>query len=202
MGSYLPRTFAALVLAAACGPAEDTAEPLAPRGKPIAGPSPERTAAQSLPVAAHTDETPSERLQRGGFEALRMSAEERAALERTLAENGRSALPLAMFPERIRELDGARATIGGWMIPGRIEQRKVLDFMLVRDNQACCFGAMPTFDEWIQVDMEPGTSAEYLRYMRVEVTGVLTVGGVRGADGLEPPALRMRASKCEFAEER
>lgn len=204
-----------LLLVAACGDESASQPDVAPRGKPIAeakvarepavtvAPEPERP--ETTPVgdtpASEVVLAPAERLARDGFEALRMTDEERAVIAQVLKDNGRTQLPSSAFPQRVRELDGATAAIRGWMIPGRIEKRDVRDFMLVRDNQACCFGAMPTFDEWIHVEMEPDAHAQYQRYVEIEVTGTLQVGGLPVAEGVQPPALRMRASACRHVKE-
>lgn len=204
-----------LLFVAACGDEPASQPDVAPRGRPIAEAKVERELeppassapqAQSGPTpqansAPEVVLTPSERLARDGFEAVRMTDEERAAIAQVLKDNGRTQLPPSAFPERVRELDGAKAAIRGWMIPGHMEKRDVRDFMLVRDNQACCFGAMPTFDEWIHVEMEPDAHAQYRRYVEIEVTGTLQVGGLPVAEGVQPPALRMRASACRHVEE-
>jgi len=190
----------ALVLAlslAACTDPEPPSDVADVRGKPIAGP----TSARALePVRAEPRLSPAERLARDGFEALRMNDAERASIAAALEASGHKQLPLECFPERVRELDGASAVLRGWMIPGRMGKRAVRDFMLVRDNAACCFGAMPTFDEWIHVEMEPGHEAKYLKQVCVEVTGTLAIGGRELVEGIDPPALRMRATRCRFVE--
>ncbi len=145
-------------------------------------------------------ETLSEELTREGFAALRMSEDERAVLAAAIEASDWAELPASAFPEHIRRFDGVAARIEGWMIPGTIKQRRVLDFMLVRDNAACCFGAMPGADEWIHVEMAPGTSAEYWRYAKIAVEGRLTVGGAAVIDGMQPPALRLFAHNCEIIE--
>lgn len=142
----------------------------------------------------------SEQLSREGFAALRMSDEERAALAAAVKASDWADLPPEVLPERIRRFSGVEARIEGWMIPGTIKQRNVLDFMLVRDNAACCFGGMPADDEWIHVVMNEGARAQYLRSAKIAVTGVLEVGGPALTEGLKPPALRMRASACEIIE--
>ena len=198
-----------LLLVAACVEEPASQPEAAPRGKPIAEsrvarePAPTTVPAPPVPdvTAPQVELAPAERLARDGFEALRMTDEERASIAQVLKDNGRTQLPPSAFPQRVRELDGAAAAIRGWMIPGRMEKRDVRDFMLVRDNQACCFGAMPTFDEWIHVEMESDAHAEYLRYVEVEVTGTLQVGGLPVAEGVQPPALRMKASRSRPVKE-
>ncbi|MBM3992141.1 MAG: DUF3299 domain-containing protein [Planctomycetes bacterium] len=190
----------ALVLAlvlTACSEQEASSEIAAPRGAPLAG----ETSVRAAPLETTEPRlSPSERLAREGFEALRMNDAERAAIAAALAASGHKRVPLECFPERVRAFDGASAVLRGWMIPGRMEKRAVREFMLVRDNAACCFGAMPTFDEWIHVEMEPGHEAKYLKQVCVEVTGTLALGGPELVEGIDPPALRMRATRCRFVE--
>ncbi|MBL8803608.1 MAG: DUF3299 domain-containing protein [Planctomycetes bacterium] len=139
-------------------------------------------------------------LAREGFAALRMSEEELASLTEAAKASGWKELRADVFPERIRRFDGVSVRIEGWMIPGRVEGRKVLDFMLVRDNAACCFGASPKDDEWIQVVMAGGAHASYARYAKIAVEGVLSIGGPVLVEGLAPPALRMSATRCDVIE--
>ena len=191
------RALALALCLAACSEPEPPPEAVAPRGKPIAGPA---TRAEASSANTESRLSPAERLARDGFEALRMNDAERTAIAAALEASQRQRLPLECFPERVRELDGARAVLRGWMIPGRMEKRAVRDFMLVRDNAACCFGAMPTFDEWIHVEMEPGHEAKYQKQVCVEVTGTLSIGGPELVEGIDPPALRLRATRCRFVE--
>jgi hypothetical protein len=145
-------------------------------------------------------DSPASVLAREGFAALRMSDDERAVLSEAVKASKWERLPAEAFPERIRRFDGVAARLEGWMIPGTIERSKVLDFMLVRDNAACCFGGAPKEDEWIQVVMAPGTHGTYVRYAKIAVSGVLEVGGAAVVEGLAPPALRMRATECVIIE--
>ncbi len=168
----------------------------------------ERTATPRTPTAPQPEsapadggvEAPSSVLAREGFAALRMSDDERAALRDAVEASKWESLPAEVFPERIRRFGGVTARLEGWMIPGTIERSRVLDFMLVRDNAACCFGGAPKEDEWIQVVMAPGTHATYMRYAKIAVTGVLEIGGGALVEGLQPPALRMRATECVIVE--
>ncbi len=191
------RALALALCLAACSEPEPPPDAAAPRGKPIAGPASKGADPSPEPTPRLS---PAERLARDGFEALRMNDAERAAIAAALEASQRKRLPLECFPERVRELDGASAVLRGWMIPGRMEKRAVRDFMLVRDNAACCFGATPTFDEWVHVAMEPGHEAKYQKQVCVEVTGTLSIGGPELVEGIDPPALRLRATRCRFVE--
>lgn len=189
-----------------------------PRGRPIRGASEveprsddvrptnlapaNSNAGLDVATDAKTALDPVTLLEQHGFEALRMNDDERARIEASIAEHGRREIPITAFPERIRVLNGATTRIRGWMIPGEMIKGRARNFMLVRDNQACCFGAMPTFDEWIHVDMLGERGAEYVRYGQIEVSGVLEVGGPAVAEGVKPPALRMKATSCELIRRR
>ena len=87
------------------------------------------------------------------------------------------------FPPDIIDLIDREILIEGYVIPGKIKGGYLQDFMLVRDLQACCFGGAPRADEWIDVLMDEGTSAEYHRYLPVLVTGRFGLGGMQDSTG-------------------
>ena len=87
------------------------------------------------------------------------------------------------FPPDIIDLVDREIKMEGYVIPGKIKDGYLQDFMLVRDLQACCFGGAPRADEWIDVLMDEGTAAEYHRYLPVLVTGRFGVGGMQDSTG-------------------
>jgi hypothetical protein len=76
-----------------------------------------------------------------------------------------------VIPEAIQKLDGERVFIKGYMRPPA-QRTHIPEFLLVRDNQQCCFGPLADvkyFDQ-MRVELEPPLVAEYS-------TGVYRVGG-------------------------
>ncbi len=78
-------------------------------------------------------------------------------------------------PDDIRSLDGKAVFLKGYMRPSA-QVYGLDEFLLVRDNNECCFGAMDKvkyFDR-VQVQLTDGVRADYRRGV-VRVAGVLRV---------------------------
>ena len=76
------------------------------------------------------------------------------------------------IPPEVLEMDGKRVFIKGYMRPS--SQSFGLDsFLLVRDNNQCCFGdlAEVKYYDQVQVEMQGGRKADYSR-------GVFRMGGI------------------------
>jgi hypothetical protein len=62
--------------------------------------------------------------------------------------------------DAIVALDGQPIRIRGFILPTP-QTRGIKQFVLVRDNQECCFGPGAALFDCILVDMQPGATAEY-----------------------------------------
>jgi hypothetical protein len=62
--------------------------------------------------------------------------------------------------DEIEALDGKPMRIRGFILPTP-QTRGIKQFVLVRDNQECCFGPGAALFDCILVDMQPGVTAEY-----------------------------------------
>jgi len=58
---------------------------------------------------------------------------------------------LAFVPGNIRQLDGKEVAVTGFMLPIRIHNRLVTEFMLLRTQNTCCFGIPPELHEVVEV---------------------------------------------------
>lgn len=65
----------------------------------------------------------------------------------------------ALLTDNVTELDGKRIAIRGYILPNA--QKRMREFVLVRDNQECCFGPGAALYDCILVSMEPGQLAEF-----------------------------------------
>jgi hypothetical protein len=81
----------------------------------------------------------------------------------------------SMLTDDIRKLNGKTVKIRGFMLPSSVFQTKgIKQFVLVRDNQECCFGPGAAIYDCIMVDMAAGKTTDFnLRVMTV--SGVLTI---------------------------
>ena len=82
---------------------------------------------------------------------------------------------------RVRELERRRVRLRGYILPS-FQQRGLTQFVLVRDNQECCFGPGAALHDCVVVRMLPGRTAEF-SIRPVAVTGEFRLEELRGPDG-------------------
>ena len=86
-----------------------------------------------------------------------------------------------MLPESIEAFDGKPIRIRGFILPTP-QKRGIKQFVLVRDNQECCFGPGAALFDCILVEMNEGETAEYT-IRPVAVTGTFGIQEILGPDG-------------------
>jgi hypothetical protein len=64
-----------------------------------------------------------------------------------------------LTPE-VKGIDGTRVRVRGFILPS-FQQSGLAQFVLVRDNQQCCFGPGALLHDCIVVDMQPGRTADF-----------------------------------------
>jgi hypothetical protein len=82
----------------------------------------------------------------------------------------------SMLTPQVKTLDGRRVKIRGFMLPSFINEG-LEHFILVRDNQECCFGPGAALFDAIHVDLAEGVTAEY-SYPPIAVEGVFHIDPV------------------------
>jgi len=65
----------------------------------------------------------------------------------------------SMLTKEIEALNGQRIRIRGYILPTP-QKNGIKEFVLVRDNQECCFGPGAALYDCILVEMKPGKTAE------------------------------------------
>ena len=78
------------------------------------------------------------------------------------------------IPLEIRALDGQIARVKGFMLPLRLEGGKAMEFLLLKDQNACCYGRMPRLYEWVLIKAKPGVPI--LMDVPIVCVGRLSVG--------------------------
>ena len=58
------------------------------------------------------------------------------------------------IPANVQALDGRKVRITGYMLPIRMENGLVKDFLLLRNQMMCCFGHQPEPNEWVVVRLK------------------------------------------------
>src|SRR5262245_35524339 len=87
----------------------------------------------------------------------------------------------AMLTEPIEKMFGQRIRIRGFILP-TAQKSGLREFVLVRDNQECCFGPGAALDDCMFVQMQPGKTAEY-SIRPVAVEGTFGFKEIVGPDG-------------------
>ena len=86
-----------------------------------------------------------------------------------------------MLTKKIEDLAGKPVRIRGYILPS-FQQTGLTQFVLVRDNQACCFGPGAALYDCIVVEMKPGKSTDFNLYP-VAVEGTFTINELQDPDG-------------------
>jgi len=86
-----------------------------------------------------------------------------------------------LLPERVMALENRRIRLRGYILPS-FQQSGLTQFVLVRDNQECCFGPGAALHDCVVVRMHSGRTADF-SIRPVAVAGTFKVEELRGPDG-------------------
>lgn len=111
-----------------------------------------------------------------GFEILAGYTFEAPPFDPTAAPTATPATGEEQIPAEIKALSGKPALVTGYMMPVRMENGLVTEFLLVRDPAMCCYGTVPNMNEWVVVKMKNGVRP--LMDVPVSFYGKLQVGAM------------------------
>jgi hypothetical protein len=80
------------------------------------------------------------------------------------------------IPPEIRAMNHARVALKGFMLPLTVVGSVATEFLIMRDQSSCCYGAAPRMNQWVDVHMTKGVKTIMDRV--VTVYGMLKVGEV------------------------
>ena len=86
-----------------------------------------------------------------------------------------------LLPARVTDLERKAVRIRGYILPS-FQQTGLTQFVLMRDNQECCFGPGAALHDCVVVRMRPGKTASF-SIRPVAVAGTFRVDELRGPDG-------------------
>lgn len=156
-----------------------TTEPAAPVSAPEEVPkAPLRPGAKTVALARAGD-----RLHDKTFDDLRFEMKPEEKFERS------------MLTPAIEELAGDHIRIRGFILP-TAQQRGIKQFVLVRDNQECCFGPGAAVFDCILVDMRGGKTVEY-SLRPVAVSGTFDIREFKGPDDRHLAIYHLAADEVE-----
>jgi hypothetical protein len=191
-GPCLLGTLILLILQAGCGKTDLKNEPHKDspvvQGKPIvrtsgsgnhSDPNVGTNARTGAPTAARTPRPAAEEWDAEGF--LRLGFETLSAFKYEVYEyhvEGVAGRPMLksddVIPDWVRQHDGRKVTIRGFVLPLRTRKGRVTEFLLLRDQGTCCFGPQAQINHFIRVHLAKGT--EFEQGLPYRVRGVIRVG--------------------------
>jgi len=80
----------------------------------------------------------------------------------------------AQIPDVIRQLDGRKVVVTGYMLPMKMDGALTTEFLLVANSLLCCYGVVPPMNQWATVKMQKRGVASQLD-VPVQVFGTLRV---------------------------
>lgn len=80
------------------------------------------------------------------------------------------------IPPQIRALNGSKIEIEGFMLPLEGEIDNVRTFVLLKDQMACCFGAIPLLNEWVYVEVPQKKKIRSYQDVPISLRGTFRVG--------------------------
>ncbi|TWU57030.1 hypothetical protein Poly51_29510 [Rubripirellula tenax] len=68
-----------------------------------------------------------------------------------------------MLSDDVKQLDGKKVKLRGYILPATLFKETGIDqFVLVRDNQECCFGPGAALFDCVIIEMEPGKTTDFV----------------------------------------
>ena len=68
-----------------------------------------------------------------------------------------------MLPAEVEELEGRKVKLRGYILPSTLFKETDIDqFVLVRDNQECCFGPGAALFDCVIIEMVPGKTTDFV----------------------------------------
>ncbi|RKU32837.1 hypothetical protein C6496_23180 [Candidatus Poribacteria bacterium] len=82
----------------------------------------------------------------------------------------------AEIPDEVKQIDGKKVAITGFMLPIDVDKGKVQRFLLLKSTMSCCFGVAPRINEVIYVESSKKQKIQTVMDMPITVFGKLSVG--------------------------
>ncbi len=70
-----------------------------------------------------------------------------------MTSTNQSGLAEKQIPDRVKAYRGKPIALTGFMLPLRVQDGRVTELLLMRDQSMCCYGKVPKMNEWVAVTM-------------------------------------------------
>jgi hypothetical protein len=80
------------------------------------------------------------------------------------------------IPAQVKHWNGKKALVTGFMLPTKLDNGKATEFLLMANQMACCYGAVPNMNDWVIVRIPAGTPV--VQDVPIAFRGTLKVGAM------------------------
>lgn len=161
--------------------ADDTTNPSSDADPEASDPQPAQTPGET--IALEAGDPSSEQVLARTFDDIKFDIEPDAPFFRE------------MLTEEIESLNGKQIRIRGYMLPTP-RSKGIKEFVLLRDNQECCFGPGAALYDCILIEMLPGKTTEF-SLKPIAVEGTFRIDEFLGLDGRHLAIYRL---ECDVVE--
>jgi hypothetical protein len=60
------------------------------------------------------------------------------------------------IPPEVKGWSGKKAVVTGFMLPTKLDSGKAVEFLLMANQMACCYGTVPNMNDWVIVKIPKG----------------------------------------------
>lgn len=96
-------------------------------------------------------------------------------------------------PDWVKKYDGQRVLLTGYLMPLQMENGRAKKFVMMRDVNTCCYGAVPNMNDYLVVTMA-GEGVEPVQDVPVDLIGVFRIDH-RYEDGYVVSLFAMQGEK-------
>jgi hypothetical protein len=82
------------------------------------------------------------------------------------------------IPPAVKAFDHRKVSIKGFMLPLKVQNGSVTEFLIMKDQSMCCYGTVPKITEWVNVKTA-GAGIKPIMDQPVSILGTLHVGAMR-----------------------
>ncbi len=82
------------------------------------------------------------------------------------------------IPDRVKAFDQQKVSIKGFMLPLKVSEGVVTEFLIMKDQSMCCYGSVPKITEWVSVKTT-GHGVKPIMDQPISILGTLHVGAMR-----------------------
>lgn len=104
------------------------------------------------------------------------------------------------IPDGVKSLDKRRVALKGFMMPVKLEEGRVTEFMLLKNQLVCCFGGMPQINDWVYVRMG-AKGVKVCMDQPLTVYGTLHIGEFHHPNGVQFGIYQLGGEKLELPED-